>query len=296
MSWLKAATIAHNKPKHSIIELLKANLGGQHLERTKEVLHASDVTKDNFCPRQWAIRDTLEVQKEYRHLAVAMDVTFQMGLAVERLLVEQWGDGFVVGNWHCHYCGENRSFCKKPTGQCKDGRTHWWRYDQFRVGAPDLGIDEGGIDALFDVGVPQLLIVECKIQNAEDFDKLLTPMPEHRLRTNLYMRMVANSDSVYKNRINVNEARVLYISRGYGRANPTHANEVLPFKEYVVKRDNAAAEEVVKKAKAVKRARCGEGMPSGICSTAMDKVAKNCQYKVQCFSGEYPATFKWETL
>ena len=52
--------------------------------------------------------------------------------------------------------------------------------------AEEYGI-QGGIDALFNIGAPQLVITEIKTLNPTDFDTIMAPLPEHRLRTNLYM-------------------------------------------------------------------------------------------------------------
>ena len=146
----------------------------------------------------------------------------------------------------------------------------------------------GSIDVFFDVGAPKWLVTELKIMKPEDFEKLAAPLPEHRIRTNLYMKLIADSNDPYKDKINVFEARVLYVSRGYGKKNVDH-DQILPFKEFVVKRDDTDLQWVLKLAKQVKVWRETGQIPSGICKNPLDKTAKNCSASKHCFSGSFPA-------
>lgn len=289
--WLKNAILQAAKPKHSIIGMLKLQLGGQKPGRTMDTIHASDITDPHFCPRRWAFFGLFGKKPPMDYLSTALDVTFQMGSETERLLVEEWGGDAVIGNWRCRYCGEQRTMVPKPSGTCQakwGPRNHWWEYRQLVVEEAEPHGVRGGIDALFNVGAPQLLITEVKTLNPEEFDKLLAPFPEHRLRTNLYMRILEQSSHPYREKINTTEAKVLYISRGYGKRNQAW-DEVLPFKEFAVKRHDGDLAEPLKRAAALKLFRHQGLMPAGICSTALDKLAKNCSVCQQCFSGKYPA-------
>ena len=62
-------------------------------------------------------------------------------------------------------------------------------------------------------------------------------------------------------------------------------NEILPFREFIVKRNDADLAEFLKRAKALKTFREGAVMPLGICTTALDKIAKQCSVCQPCFSG-----------
>lgn len=288
MSWLRQAIHQVSKPKQSIIGVLKQQLGGPQVARSMKIVHASDVTKVEFCPRRWAFFDLFEKQPEMEMVSTALDVTYQMGRQAETLLIEEWAGDAVVGNWRCRYCNDQRSMVPKPGGHCLiSGRKHWWQYVQMVVEAPEYQL-QGGIDALFNIGAPQLVVTEIKTLNPTDFDTILLPLPEHRLRTNLYLWILSRSLHPHKEKINLHEARVLYISRGYGRMN-AEWNEILPFKEFVVKRQDADLMEFLKRAKELKGFREQGFMPHGICSTAMDKIAKKCSVCTACFSGKYPA-------
>jgi hypothetical protein len=281
------------KPKQSIISVLKQTLGGSQPGRSMKVLHASDVTQTDFCPRRWAFFDLFEKDPPMDTVSTAMDMTYRMGTVTERLLVEEWAGEAVVGNWRCRWCGDKRSMVPKPDGYCggqapwPTPRKHWWQYCQMVVEAPEYDI-QGGLDALFNIGAPQLVVTELKTLNPVEFDSILTPFPEHRLRTNLYMWILDHSQNPYKDKINTTEARVLYISRGYGKMN-AEWNEILPFKEFVVKRNDADLAEFLKRAAALRVFRKVGHMPHGICSTALDKIAKKCSVAQACFSGTYPA-------
>jgi hypothetical protein len=289
MGWLHNAILQSNKPKLSVVAVLRAHLGGNQLNRPRTVVHASDITQPDFCPRRWALMDHLEVPTGSTHVSTALDVTFRIGKETERLLVEEWCGENVVGNWRCDLCNDQRTMVPHPGGFCKDGRRHVWRYRQIVIDAPKYGVT-GSLDAVFNVGSPRLMLVEVKILNTDDFDKIQVPKPEHRYRTNLYLKLLAESGHPYADRFNLHEARVLYVSRGYGRMNPQW-NEILPFKEFEVQRDDASLTPLLQRAKALQVHRdVKQGMPSGICDTATDKIAQKCSVCKECFSGDYPAT------
>ena len=287
VSWLHNALHKATRPKQSIISVLKQQLGGPQRGRSMKVLHASDVTKVDFCPKKWALFDLFEKDPPMDTIATAMDVTYQMGLVTERLLIEEWAGTAVVGNWRCRWCSEQRSMVPKPGGCCKTGEKHWWQHLQMVVEAPEYGI-QGGIDALFNIGAPQLIVTELKTLNPVEFDTIVVPFPEHRLRTNLYLKILDESHHPHKEKICTTEARVLYISRGYGKLN-AEWNEILPFKEFVVKRNDADLAEFLKRATALKTFRQSGLIPAGICATALDKIAKKCSVCQPCFSGQYVA-------
>jgi len=286
-SWMRNAIHQAVKPTASVIGVLKQHLGGSKPGRSMAVLHASDVTKLDFCPRKWAFFDLFEKQPPMEVISAALEVTFQMGYAAETLMVEEWGGDAVVGNWQCRYCKESRTMTTHPGGCCKDGRKHWWQYRQMVVEDPTTGI-QGGIDALFNLGTPQLVVTEIKTLNPTEFETIVLPQPEHRLRTSLYLRIIDQSNHPYRSKINTQEARVVYISRGYGKLHAAW-NEILPFKEFVVVRQDSDLAEPLQRASALRTFRTAGLMPAGICATALDKAAKACSVCAACFSGEYPA-------
>lgn len=300
LGWLSTTLHAVKKPKNSIIDVLRSHLGGSQPSRGRAHLHASSVTRPDFCPRKWALMDAYAIPDPPEQVQTAMAVTFAMGLAAETLLVEEWAGDRTIGNWRCRHCGEQRSWSRKPDGYCKQPvsfgpvkhQKHWWQYVQIVIEA--LGL-VGRPDVLFDVGSPELVVTELKTLNPTEFDKIVAPLPEHRMRTNLYLKMLSASNNPYKGKCNLTEGRVLYISRSYGRMN-AEWNEILPFREFVVKRHDGDLKEALQKAKALELSRKGLGVPSGICGTAVDVFAKKCPVCIPCFSGKHPGIIKWPEL
>jgi hypothetical protein len=303
VGWLKKAMAQQAKPKESVIGVLKKNLGGVRQNRSRSQLHASDITQPDFCPRQWALHDLQGIKAHSEYLPLALQTTFDLGCITAKTLIEEWAGDDVVGNWVCRRCEQQRTMTSKPKGICPDAkgknRDHIWEYEEVTFEAAEYGLT-GSIDALFILG-PLLRVTELKILAAEEFDKILAPQSEHRIRTSLYMRLIAESNSVYKSRFNLHEATVLYVSRGFGRKNPEHltpygAEEIMPFREFVVERDDAITKEPLQKAKALKIFREEKKMPTGICATAVDKFAKKCDVCSLCFGGQYKPEVHWENL
>jgi hypothetical protein len=288
MSWLKAATIAAGIPKISIIAKLKQSMSAMEPARDYKTVHASDVTKPDFCPRRWAYYSMSGTTPPGMWIGTALRATFDLGHAMAKVLTEQWARDIAVGNWRCKTCGAQRTMSLQPKPGCLKGDCHW-EYQEAEFVSQAYGIS-GSIDVLFDLGASLLAITELKTYAADEFDKMLTPLPEHRTRTRLYMKLVADSDSPYKNKINVHQARILYASRGYGRMNAEHG-EVLPFREFVVERDDQALDVqlALNKGLQVKVYREQGLMPSGICGTPLEKTAKACKFCQECFSGKNPS-------
>jgi hypothetical protein len=287
--WLKSAVIESNQPKESIITVLRKKLGGYEEGRKRDVVHASDITKPDFCPRHEAFLDFAGTEKgQGQFIPTALRVTFDMGKALEKVLIENWAGDTVVGNWACRRCQAQRSMCTKPKNGCGKSDDCIWEYRQTLVESPVCGVS-GSPDVLFDVGVSKLLLTELKTMNATEFDAIVAPLPEHRIRTNLYLKLVAESNSPYKNLINLHEGRVFYVSRSYGKKHDGYNGEILPFKEYTVKRDDDALKPTLQRATQFKIFREQGLMPSGICATALEKTAKNCTSCQACFSGSKPS-------
>jgi hypothetical protein len=292
--WLKNAVINSAQPKMSIVTRIKMNTGGFVPARSIATVHASDVTKPDFCPRHWALLDLTAKEKKDDYISTALQCTFDMGKAAARLVTDQWLGEAAVGHWDCLSCGDQRSFCSKPSVGCtKLGKCNW-QYREVVFTSQEYGVS-GSVDVMVDLGVFLVAITELKIIKVEDFELIKQPLAEHVQRTQLYMTLAADSASPFKNKLNLHEARVLYVSRGYGKKNLDHNGEILPFKEFVVKRDDERMKPLLFKAKQVKVFRDGlkyggVNMPSGICEQPTDKHAVKCSTCKDCFSGSFPAT------
>jgi hypothetical protein len=285
-SWLDNALSKAKTPDKGIIDILLANMGGWEKARDHNTVHASDLTKPDFCPKQLALLKITGKNKKDMYVATALRATFDVGNSISDLVREQWLGKHAHGYWECRSCGTTSTFGIKPAYKCKCNTTHW-RYVEANFLCQQYDVS-GSIDVLVDLHAPKLKVTELKIITPVDFEALAAPLSEHRIRTNLYMKLIEGSDAVLANRINLQEAHVMYVSRAYGKKHAKY-NEILPFKEFVVTRDDATLQPLLDKAKEIKVFKKTGVMPCGICATSMDPKAKNCSVAAECFSGQYNA-------
>ena len=202
------------------------------------------------------------------------------------------------GNWLCVGCGFTTTRCPRPaaciTPACKGTL---FTYGGMRVVSEKTGIS-CGIDLFAALpGRPKLIAVEIKSYDKEKFKALKMPLAEHRVRTSLYLRCLAESGEGWSDVVEVDEADILYVSKGgygYKTTAPTQQwglrdRAWSPFKVFTITRDDSLTEEYVKWALPVHKFNCGGEMPSGVCPHALATRAENCDLRVQCFSGKYPA-------
>jgi hypothetical protein len=286
IQWLQNSVAKAHAPQHSIIDVLVKNMGGYQKARSHKTVHASDITKPDFCPRKLALLDITGKDKKDEYISTALQATFDLGNAVSDLFREQWAGQAAHGFWQCPSCGWLSPFGTKPSHICnsKQGQL---KYIEPRFVSKEYGIS-GSLDVVMNLGAPKLFVTELKIIAPDAFDTLAAPLSEHRIRTGLYLKIIEDDDNFLKERINLQEAKVCYVSRGHGRKHPVHG-EVLPFREFDIKRDDAGLQPILEKAKAIKLFRDAGTIPAGICNTMADKTAKNCQMCSTCFSGEHKA-------
>lgn len=287
-SWLQAATQQAYAPKQSVLDILKANMAGYRPARDDGVVHASDITQPTFCARQLALLAITKEKKKGQYLGTALQATFDVGDVTSDLFREKWAGSAAHGFWQCRRCDWVAPFGPKPKTGCKHGGSCSFKYIEARFLSKTYQVS-GSIDVFLDLNAPKLFVTELKIMTPDDFEKLAAPLAEHRIRTNLYLKIIDDDGGTLRDRIHLKEAKVVYVSRGHGKKNPDFNNEIIPFKEYTVTRDDESLEIYLKKAIEVKQFKEQGTIPAGLCSTALDKAAKKCQVCHACFSGEYPA-------
>ncbi len=158
----------------------------------------------------------------------------------------------------------------------------------------------GGIDLLVRLpGRAKLLIVEVKTMDKDVFKGLSAPLAEHRERTQLYLRCAAESEHSWADLVDQTEARLLYVSKGGWGAKfkmplgwGLHDRGWTPFREYTVKRHDAAVQPYVDLATPLWRFLKDGTIPAGICPSIIAKRANSCNVRDACFSGDYPAGSK----
>lgn len=277
-----------NSATYTILDVLKKNIGGYRKARSRQLVHASDATKPGFCPREWALMDYYKVTPPDEFISAGLQATFDVGLMTEHIFVNKWIGNHAVGTWACTRCGEVKHMVTKPGMGCTKHQKCQWEYQQAVFVSQEYGVS-GALDLLVNLGAPKLFVTEIKIIKVEDFAELLVPLPEHRLRTGIYLKLISDSTNPLKDAINLQEARVCYVSRGFGKKNVS-TGTILPFKEFVIKRDDSVCLPILNRAKKVKIFRETGAFPCGICNTALDTRAKNCPVNKQCFGGAHPPT------
>lgn len=288
--------IAHKKAQEiRLKDFLHAAIGGFEKARSLHIIHASDLTKEDreYCPREVALHLHLKKKRKDQYISAPMAITFQEGRDKQARLNNDWLKDRVVGDWECQSCGAVRNFCKKPNYLCdRQGVRCSWQYEEPRF-VHDVARASGGMDAFVDLGLPKLRLVECKIIDKDYFKKLKAPLSEHKTRTQLYLKLIAESDHPKKDSVDTTRAHILYIMRGYGSKD--EEGDITPFREFVVERNDKLVEEYLTKAHALTlwQNLPELGFPYGVCENTMCPRAKSCAVKAECFSGDYAPTISW---
>lgn len=289
------------KPAYKIKQLLHSRIAGMDPPRSLKIIHASSLTYEAkpWCPRAVALMLDTNKKPKDEFLGTSLRVTFDHGNDMQRRLNEEYLTDVVVGDWKCRSCGTKKSFCKKPKSKCgKNGITCNWGYEEVRVKSDNCGAS-GGIDALINVGETKLRLTEVKTMDKDIFRDLKAALAEHRMRTNLYMRLVDESSQPWAKRINTEEATVLYMVKAFGFKDTDCKKWGIkdapfsPFKEFTVKRDDSQTDHLISMSKVLYQYLEGGAMPCGICINQFTKTAQQCPVMKECFSGSYPPKATW---
>lgn len=290
------AALANGKAKTvSVKALLHQEMSDYDDRRSITNLHASDLTNNDtpFCPREIILLRKLGRTRGSVRIPPALRYTFDEGNDKQWRFNNDWLRRYMVGDWECIRCGKVKKWSRYPVEKtCHNGSCEY-EYKEPRFIHP-LG-PSGGIDAIVDLGLPKLRIVETKIMGnnypREDFKNLLAPLAEHRIRTRLYLKLIAESNVPHLEEIDTSVAHVLYMLRGHGIKDDQ--GEISPFKEFIVQRNDVEVENYLQLALAVKACEGLDAYPKGVCSDSLCKRAGDCRVSKECFSGEYPGTITW---
>lgn len=278
--------------QRSIVELLNKKLGGKRPARSHKTVHVSNLTDDHgFCPRQFALLDHLNLKLPDEYVNAAMQVAFDTGESLHDMMRNKWLRYDVIGCWRCLRCKEVRHFSKlPPNSKGTDGHWHEWEYEEENFVDPETKVS-GSIDFFIDLGNGKLTIVEVKTLDKDQFGVLAGPIASHRIRTQMYLALIDRSAAKnIKDQIDLTHGRIIYISKGYGKKNTElERAAIIPFKEFIVTRNDAAVAPYFAKGKVIQLFREGGPMPALICESHQDKKAKHCVACKACFSGKYPA-------
>jgi hypothetical protein len=211
----------------SLVRYLHHALPEISYHRGYERIHASEVTYDDphpFCPRKGALNLMDGTQAQPKSVDTCLSYTFHLGEAMHDRLREFMIAPLVVGDWECPVCGHMHKTQMKPS-QCQGcGRLpRKFIYHELRFMSKQCGIS-GGFDCVVKLpGMEKFTIVEAKTIVAKtegsgvvDFKHLFSPLPEHSIRTNLYMRLAEESETGIGQFIDTERALILYMIKGYG--------------------------------------------------------------------------------
>lgn len=273
--------------KKDVIQVLIKNMGRYYPERSHKVVHASDVTKGNFCARQFRLMDVLEIKRPDQYIPAGLRATFDVGRATADLMTNEWAGESAIGHWECSSCEQVKLWTTKPKPGCMGMGKCRWRYREVEFVHQPSELS-GSIDLLLSLGQKQVTPIEIKIIKAEEFEKIVAPLGEHRARTRLYLRIIAESDSPYKGLVDTQHAKVVYVSRGFGKKNSDQGQgQIVPFKEFDVYRDDLSVQPYIDRAQSVATARAEGTIPAKVCDSISCPQAKGCPVKAQCFSGGF---------
>jgi hypothetical protein len=287
MEFLKKTLEAKKQRAKGIVALLDSKLSGHKPQRSYKTLHVSALTReDGFCPREVSLMQILNRKRKDRYTSAALQVAFDNGNALHDLVRNVWLKDDVVGSWECRGCGVTLTFTKRPKVLCTCKRD-LWEYKEEEFTDP-ITKAVGSIDFFLDIEEGKLVACEAKSMDKDMFNDLKAPLAEHRVRTQAYLTLIFRSGRPEAARIEPGYARVLYISKGFGSKNEIHG-KVMPFKEFMVDRNDPVGEATLAKAGLVQAFREGGPIPHGICPTIYAKRAKGCAVAMECFSGKYGA-------
>ena len=294
---------ALKKPPLNLKHEIHKRLAGWEEPRPHFPLRASDLmsTKYEFCPREQAFMDLGLAQKKGQFVGTSLRMTFDHGSYMERQIRDVYLKDIVVGEWECGVCLQKYVlFGKCPTVKCAHCGYKRWQYREPRFSHDDSGVS-GGIDFLIQTAHPKVRVIECKTMAPDEFKTLVAPLAEHKVRTSLYLKLIASSTWEPAKRINTQEATILYVMKSFGikdesmKAAGIKDQAMSPFKEFTVKRDDSLLDKKLSQATVLKRWRDdkSQGMPCGICPNGFSKRAQGCSAVSPCWSGKYPHQVTW---
>lgn len=255
-------------------------------------LHASALTRGEFCPREVALCKKLGRLPYPQKIDAAMQITFQEGRDKQARLNNHWLRKDMVGDWRCDRCGMVTQWARNVQSCFKCHGTSM-TYQEVVFHHPS-GV-QGSLDAIVYVERPLLRLVEFKIMGTDEWVGLKAPLAEHRARSKLYLELIRESNHPCKTQIDTGRMHVVYCLRGYGKKD-IEKGRISPFKEFIVHAGAAEVMPYFKMAWAVTQARQSEWaqLPEGVCNTLFDKRCHLCSVSKDCFSGLYAATIAWK--
>ena len=275
----------------SIKDYLHLTLPKYEEPRSAHKLHASDLTNDaGFCPREFSLMRKFNLKRKDSFIDLALRMTFDEGNDKQGRLNNDYLRHIMIGDWVCIRCGHLAEWCRAPKFSCPACGNWKFDYSETRYVHHLTGLS-GGIDGIVDLGLSKFRVFESKIMGNNnknkklgDFDALLATKAEHRIRTRLYLKLIAESDVPHKHEIDTNKAHIVYLLRGHGVQD--EKKQISPIKEFIVERDDSEIQPYIDLAMQLADFdKTGVLPPHKICSTMDCSRAMGCSVSKLCFSG-----------
>lgn len=278
--------------ERSLAFYLHRHIAGARAGRSLERIHASDVTKPDWCPRRHALMVHTNTEPPPEFLGTSLNLAFEMSSSMARLITRWAGEaGIARGDWACQRCRYLHDYGPRPKLCANCNHENFW-YQEHRFVSQVSGIS-GGIDLC--VSLPSFKkhrVVELKALAKDGFQKTKKPLKEHTERTNLYLRLIDESTDSARDMIDTQSAIILYVAKGgFGVKTNTHEWGLRdmpwsPFKEFVVKRDDTVTEGITEKARPLRQWMQDPTktmLPDPICKSKIDSIAQVCPMAKACF-------------
>lgn len=270
-------------------------LAGHDPARTTKRVHASELFhKDReFCPREFALLDKLNKTRPDEFVSAASRYTFDAGNWHGNWLVHKLADkGLVLGDWQCRHCAHMYELQDRPDKCTKCKHKHFDHIEhRFKSLTSDVSC---GVDVIRKTVSGKYRAVEIKSMKKEEFSALAGPLAEHKIRTNLYMRIIEDSSDPVRHKMDTKKAEIVYVLKGGWEKfqKPKEwrfeDDQYTVFKVFEIERDDTKTQTKFEHAIRLKEFREGKkGIPLGLCSSRYCQRAENCAVKQECFSGKY---------
>ena len=284
-------------PQTHLLYHVHKNTAGYRNARPHNVIHASDLDPSRkWCPREPAILTRHNLKREKGFLSTAQQAVYNFGHAGADILIEMLPEGMVWGNWKCNACGHEHRHQYRPKKCYECGaKRRALRYNEVFMRDPELGI-VGSCDLMVDLlGNGVKTLVEIKTEGNESFKRRNAAELEHEWRTKLYLYLADRTEWLEGKGINVEEARVVYLTKeGHVPCDKIKDWKLADWgrtfmKEYRTKRDDSFSEKAREAVLAYRtwRSAFEKGgnpkYPDRICFSPHDTRAKNCEVCDLCF-------------
>lgn len=278
----------------SVVDLITQMAQKPQRDRGFEHLNASSLTSDDprrkFCGRAYALAHDLgKKEGPIVSTPLHLSVTYAIGYFVQDYVVKALKQ-HLIGDWWCKHCKKvvaTRAEWRVGIEFCLDCKRWDVTYMESRLLSQTVGAS-GGFDAIVRLkGIPT--VIEVKSIDKDKFKELKTPLWEHTQRTSLYLRILEDSDWFGKPLCpRVDEARVIYVSKGGFGVQMEKGGQFTPLREYVVSRDDSLTDAAWEKSHEAYQYLTGKTkvLPDRVCEDMFDDRASSCPFSGECFGAK----------